>query len=245
VDGSIQAGDVGTVTVGGVSYTYTVTATDTLASVRDIFVGLINADPASPVTAYAAGVFTRIRLQSKVPGPDGNGTPIATNVTTPTTNTAGALLLLTATNTVLCCASAGGTLITPDNPAIPGETIDIIATGLGLVCSSEITNAIDFNLDYIGYCSANPDPALSSIVDGTPYHGPAVNAPIGSVSSLAGGSTAQVIFASLVVGQVGMYEVTLELNSNLPPNLQTQLTISQGLNTSNIVTIPVGLPPQQ
>lgn len=46
VDGSIQAGDVGTVTVGGVTYTYTVTATDTLASVRDQFVALINADAA-------------------------------------------------------------------------------------------------------------------------------------------------------------------------------------------------------
>jgi len=31
----------------------------------------------------------------------------------------------------------------------------------------------------------------------------------------------------------------------LTPNPQTQLTISQGLNTSNIVTIPVALPPQQ
>ena len=245
VDGSIQAGDVGTITVGGVPYKYTVKATDTLASVRDSFVALINADAGSPVTAYAAGVFTRIRLQSKVPGPDGNGTPISTDVTTPTTNTGGALLLLTATNTGLCCASAGGTLITPENPAIPGETINIIATGLGLVCGSEITNAIDFNLNYIGFCSASPDPALSAIVDGTPYAGPAVNAPIGSVSSLVGGSTAQVIFASLMVGQVGLYQVTLELNANLAPNLQTQMTISQGLNTSNIVTIPIGPPPQQ
>jgi uncharacterized protein (TIGR03437 family) len=244
VDGSIQAGDVGTITVGGVSYSYTVTATDTLASVRDKFVALINADGSSPVNASAAGVFTRIRLQSKIPGPDGDGTPIVTNVTTPTTNTGGSQLLLTATNTVLCCASAG-TLITEANPAIPGETINIIATGLGLVCGSEITNAIDFNLNYIGFCSASPDPALSAIVDGTPYAGPAVNAPIGSVSSLAGGSTAQVIFASLMVGQVGLYQVTLELNANLPPNPRTQLTISQGLNTSNIVTIPVGSPPQQ
>jgi len=241
----VQAGDVGTITVGGVPYKYTVKATDTLASVRDSFVALINADAGSPVTAYAAGVFTRIRLQSKVPGPDGNGTPISTDVTTPTTNTGGALLLLTATNTGLCCASAGGTLITPENPAIPGETINIIATGLGLVCGSEITNAIDFNLNYIGFCSASPDPALSAIVDGTPYAGPAVNAPIGSVSSLVGGSTAQVIFASLMVGQVGLYQVTLELNANLAPNLQTQMTISQGLNTSNIVTIPIGPPPQQ
>ena len=245
VDGSIQAGDVGTVTVGGVAYTYTVTATDTLVSVRDAFVGLIMTDAGSPVTAYAAGVFTRIRLQSKIPGPDGDGTPIATTVTTATTNTAGALLLLTATNTALCCASAAGTLITPANPAIPGETINIIATGLGLVCFSPIVNAIDFNLDYIGYCTDSPDAALSAIVDGTPYAGPAVNAPIGSVSSIVGGSTAQVIFASLMVGQVGLYQVTLELSPSMTPNLQSQMTISQGLNTSNIVTIPVGSPPQQ
>jgi hypothetical protein len=190
-------------------------------------------------------VFTRIRLQSKIPGPDGNGTPISGNVTTATTNTGGPLLLLTPTNTALCCASAGGTLITPANPAIPGETINIIATGLGLVCSSGITNAIDFQLNFVGFCTASPDPALSAIVDGTPYAGPAVNAPIGSVSSLVGGSTAQVIFASYMVGQVGLYQVTLELSSNLTPNPQTQMTISQGLNTSNIVTIPVALPPQQ
>ncbi len=245
VDGSVQAGDVGTITVGGVAYTYTVTKTDTLGSIRDQFVALINADPGSPVTAYAAGVFTRIRLQSKIPGPDGNGTPVSTNTTTPTTNTAGVQLLLTATNTGLCCANAGGTLITPANPAIPGETINIIATGLGLVCSSGITNAIDFTLNYIGFCTASPDPALSALMDGVPYQGPAVNAPIGSVSSLVGGSTAQVIFASYMVGQVGLYQVTLELSSNLKPNPQTQMTISQGINTSNIVTIPIGAPPQQ
>jgi uncharacterized protein (TIGR03437 family) len=245
VDGSIQAGDVGTVTVGGVAYTYTVTASDTLASLRDKFVALINADAGSPVTAQAAGVFTRIRLQSKIPGPDGDGTPISTNVTTPTTNTGGAQLLLTATNTALCCASAAGTLITPANPAVPGETINIIATGLGLVCSSGITNSIDFELNFVGFCSASPDPALSAIVDGAPYAGPPVNAPIGSVSSLVGGSTAQVIFASLMVGQVGLYRVTLELSPNMTPNLHAQMTISQGLNTSNVVTIPVGSPVQQ
>ena len=245
VDGSVQAGDVGTINVGGVPYTYTVAKTDTLGTVRDQFVALINADPGSPVTAYAAGVFTRIRLQAKIPGPDGNGTPVSASVTTPTTNTAGAQLILTPTNTGLCCASAAGTLITPANPAIPGETINIIATGLGLVCSSPVVNAIDFSLNFIGFCSASPDPALSAIVDGAPYQGPPVNAPIGSVSSLVGGSTAQVIFASLMAGQVGLYQVTLELSSNLTPNLQTQMTISQGLNTSNLVTIPIGSPPQR
>jgi uncharacterized protein (TIGR03437 family) len=245
VDGSIQAGDVGTVTVGAVSYTYTVAATDTLASVRDAFVGMINADTGSPVTAYPAGVFTRIRLQAKIPGPDGDGTPISTSTSTATTNTSGAMILLTATNTELCCASAAGTLITPENPAVPGETINIVATGLGLVCGSPVVSAIDYELNDIGYCTASPDPALSAIVDGAPYEGPVVNAPIGSVSSLAGGSTAQVIFASLVVGQIGLYQLTLELSPDMTPSLQSQLTISQGVNTSNIVTIPVAVPPQQ
>jgi hypothetical protein len=190
-------------------------------------------------------VFTRIRLVSKIPGPDGDGTPISATVTTPATNTAGALLLLTPTNAGLCCANAAGTLITPANPAVPGETINIIATGLGLVCSSGITNAIDFELNYVGFCTDSPDAALSAIVDGAPYSGPAVNAPIGSVSSLVGGSTAQVIFASLMVGQVGLYQITLELSPDMTPSLQAQMTISQGINTSNIVTIPVALPPQQ
>ncbi|MEO8048949.1 MAG: hypothetical protein ABI833_00920 [Acidobacteriota bacterium] len=245
VDGAIQAGDVGTLSVGGANYNYTVLATDTLASVRDGFVSLINANLGSPVVAYPAGVFTRIRLQSKIPGPDGDGTPISTDVTTPTTNTGGAQLLLTATNSALCCANAAGTLITPANPAIPGETINIFTTGLGLVCSSPIMNAIDFQLNFIGFCTASPDAALSAIVDGAPYNGPPVNAPIGSVSSLVGGSSAQVIFASLMVGQVGLYQITLELSPSVTPNPQTQMTISQGINTSNVVTIPIGLPPQQ
>jgi len=245
VDGSIQAGDVGTITIGGVTYSYTVVAGDTLYTVRDQFVALINADPGSPVTASASGVFTRVRLQSKIPGPDGNGTPVTGNVTTPATNTGGAQLILTPTNTGLCCASAAGTLITPANPAVPGETINILATGLGLVCSSPIANEIDFTLNYIGYCSASPDAALSALVDGAKYAGPAVNAPIGSVSSLVGPNTAQVIFASYLVGQVGLYQVTLELSSSLAPSLNTQMTISQGINTSNIVTIPIGAPPQQ
>jgi hypothetical protein len=245
VDGTIQAGDVGTVSVGAVTYTYTVLATDTLETVRDAFVNMINADTSSPVTAYAAGVFTRIRLQAKVPGPAGDGTPISTSTSTPSTNTAGVMILLTATNTELCCASAAGTLITPANPAVPGETINIVATGLGLVCSSPVQNAIDFTLDFIGFCTDSPDAALSAIVDGSPYEGPPVNAPIGSVSALAGGSSAQVIFASLIVGQIGLYQVTLELSPDMTPSLQTQVTISQGINTSNIVTIPVAVAPQQ
>jgi hypothetical protein len=42
--------------------------------------------------------------------------------------------------------------------------------------------------------------------------------------------------------------VTLELNPDLVPNTTAQLTISQNIYTSNIVTLPIGntsLPPSQ
>ena len=38
---------------------------------------------------------------------------------------------------------------------------------------------------------------------------------------------------------IGVYEVDLELNSSLPTDMQTQLTIAQDVYVSNIVTIPV------
>src|SRR5260370_22075790 len=95
VDGSIRAGDTGKVTIENRSYTYTVQAGDTLASVRDALINLINQDP--KVMATAAVSFTRIRLQARVPGPDGNG------ITFSATNGAGAQLILTALTSSLCC----------------------------------------------------------------------------------------------------------------------------------------------
>jgi len=59
------------------------------------------------------------------------------------------------------------------------------------------------------------------------------------VSSLAGGTTANVISANLAVGMVGVYEVRLELGLGTKPSPLTQLTIAQDIYTSNIVTIPV------
>jgi hypothetical protein len=47
------------------------------------------------------------------------------------------------------------------------------------------------------------------------------------------------------VGQIGIYEIVLEINNSAAPNPQAQFTISQGFNTSNIVTVPVAAPPQQ
>ena len=69
------------------------------------------------------------------------------------------------------------------------------------------------------------------------YGGP--NQPINFVSSLAGGKTANVLYAGLATGTIGVYEVDLELNSGLITDQLTQVTIAQDVYVSNIVTIPV------
>ena len=58
----------------------------------------------------------------------------------------------------------------------------------------------------------------------------------------AGGRTANVLAAGLKPGMVGVYEVQLQLNSDLPTNPQTQLTIAQDIYVSNIVTFAVRNP---
>ena len=236
IAGSVQAGDTGTITIGDATYSYTVVATDTISSIENSFVKLINADPNSPVVASAGPQDFNIRLQAMVPGPDGNGLAISTGTSTLATNTSGVLLSLTATNTVLCCASVQNAPITAANPALPGETINVYATGLGLICSSPVVN---------GFCSVIPDPGLSVIVDGAKYTGPAANAPFADVSALVAGTSATVISASLIPGQIGVYVVQLEINSSVTPDALAQATLSQGLSTSNIVTIPIGSPPTQ
>jgi uncharacterized protein (TIGR03437 family) len=236
IAGTVQAGDTGTITVGDATYSYTVVATDTISSIETNLINLINADPNSPVHASASPQNFNIRLQALVPGPDGNGVAISTATSTLATNTSGVLLSLTATNTVLCCASVQNAPITTANPALPGETINIYATGLGLICSSPVVNF---------FCSVIPDPGLSAIVDGAKYTGSAANAPFDDVSALVAGASATVLSASLIPGQIGVYQVQLEINSSVTPDALAHATISQGLNTSNIVTIPIGSPPTQ
>ena len=123
---------------------------------------------------------------------------------------------MTATTPALCCANVAGAPITPANPAQPGETIIVYATGLGL--------------------PNPPDP--DTVQTGTKFHG-GVNQPVNFVSSLAGGKTANVLYAGLAQNQIGVYEVDLELNSGLATDMLTQLTIAQDVYVSNIVTIPV------
>jgi uncharacterized protein (TIGR03437 family) len=219
VDGSIEAGDTGTITIGDRSYTYTVQAGDTLTSVRDAFVALINSNTEEEVVAVPEPAFHRIQLRAKVPGPEGNG--ITFSATTNMGDNGNLFLILTNLSNTLCCANRAGAPVTQGNPAVPGETILVYATGLGTIEPAEATQAED---------------------TGGKYKGPALNDPRAFVSSLAGGSTANVISANLAPGMVGVYEVRLALGLGTPASPLTQLTISQDIYTSNIVTIPVVTP---
>jgi uncharacterized protein (TIGR03437 family) len=229
VDGSIQGGDQATLTIRDRGYTYTVQPSDTVVAARDALIAMINAsDP--EVRAFPSGPFARIRLKAIVPGPMGNGIPILASVTssiisTAATSTTAATyiaskLILTAFNSELCCANIAGAPITTDNPAIPGETITVYASGLGRLQDTG---------DFVG------------MINGQPFHGNAVNnvTDNGFVAGLVGGKTANLLFSGLKVGYVGIYQVDLELNTSLITNPQTTLTISQLYQTSNIVTIPV------
>ncbi|MEK7403719.1 MAG: hypothetical protein AAB225_01295 [Acidobacteriota bacterium] len=216
VDGAAKAGDTATVSIENRAYTYTVKEGGTLESIRDGLIALINEDP--KVYAFPAGMFTRIRLRARVPGPEGNGIVYTAQAVE------GAQVILTPTTPDLCCANVAGSPVTEENPALPGETIIVYATGLGLVM---------------------PDEARLAIVTGAKYTGPELNEPVEFVSSLAGGKTANVLFAGLQPGTVGTYRVDLELNSDLPTNPLTQVTIAQDVYVSNIVTVPLVNPNPQ
>lgn len=222
VEGSINGGDVATVTIEERSYSYTIQDSDSLATVRDALVALINANPNEKVVASPSGEYTRIILTAKAPGPDGDNIAIGVgNTTTSTTGTS--ISLSTLGNPFTCCASAAGRQITPDNPAVPGEVITIYATGLGL--------------------STLADGSTVAGASGQIYQGPAFTVPETLVDNAQiGGLTANVLSASLVVGMMGVFEVQLQLDPTLPSNPFTQMYIAQSFFTSNIVTIPVVSP---
>jgi hypothetical protein len=212
VDGTATSGDTATVTIEDRSYTYTVQSGDTLDSIRDALVSLINQDP--KVTATASGVFDRILLRARVQGPEGNGIAYAASAS------GSATVIMTAIGSGLCCASVANSPVTNDNPAVPGEMIYVYATGLGVPVLT------DGNKDLI--------------TTGVKYpNGGPVTSPASSVNSIAGGKTADVISATLMPGTVGLYQVLLHLNPDLPTDNFSQLTIAQDIYVSNIVTVPI------
>ncbi|HTS61296.1 MAG TPA: hypothetical protein VMH28_04695 [Candidatus Acidoferrales bacterium] len=212
VDGTANANDAATVTIEDRSYTYTVQTGDTLDTIRDALVNLINQDP--KVTATASGVFDRILLTARIQGPEGNGIPYGASANS------GASVIMTAIGTNLCCANVANSLVTQDNPAVPGEMIYVLATGVGV----PTLNDNNKSLIQTGYQYPPDGPETS----------PAV-----AMNSIAGGKTADVISATLLPNSVGVYKVLLHLNPDLPTDPLSQLTIAQDVYVSNIVTIPI------
>ncbi|MCX6609726.1 MAG: hypothetical protein NTW74_02620 [Acidobacteria bacterium] len=218
IDGTAKKDDVATVTINGRSYEYKILESDVKSddptaanyALKAKLIEIINAGNGDPeVEAFPSGYYTRIRLRSKKLGPDGNGTPIAVK-----TN-ADSGVILTAFNSELCCANVAGSRVTDDNPAVPGETVVVLATGLGAIF---------------------PEAANNTVFTGQGYSGPEINEPLEFVSSIAGGKTANVLFSGLKLGLIGIYEVHLELNTDLDTNPRMQMTIAQSFQVSNIVT---------
>jgi phage tail sheath gpL-like len=212
VDGSVNPGDIATITIRDRSYNYTVQPGDTLDTIRDNFIVLLNLDP--EVNATAAGVFDRIILTAKVAGPAGDGIPITASASS------GADVVMTAFTSQTCCAAVAGALVTPESPAVPNEFIYVVATGLGLPVLTDTNSPL--------------------IVTGVPYpaSGP-VTQPQQSVNAIAAGSTADVLQATLMPGSVGTFMVLLHLNGSIATNQTTSLTIAQNTYVSNIVYFAV------
>ena len=234
VDGTVQSGDVATIIIasadGTISNTYNYTVQDSdvncppasqLAATCDptdplnnIEIGLINAINSLPdplVTASQSNIYTRIELTANVPGAAGNGI-----LYTGSANS-GANVIITPLGTAMCCANIAGARVTTDNPAVPGENLYVLATGLG------------------------PDsPRVASTGQITPSNGSYNSPPLNPVDSiLAGGSTANIVYALLYPGTLGTWQVTFQLNTSLADNPATQLTIAQQAHVSNVVTFPV------
>jgi hypothetical protein len=231
VDGTVTAGDVATVTIEDRAYSYTAVKDDTLVIVRDRLIEQINGDP--KVTAEPSGQFTRILIKARIEGPEGNGIALAA------TSTGSGTIIMTAFSQTLCCANVAGAPITQENPAVPGEVITLYATGLGLpVLSEGIPELLQTGKAWPPGGPVTSPPFES----GTDSFGNSKNQ---SVSSLAGGKTADVLAATLLPGTVGSYLIVLHLNGDMPSNPATPITIAQDVYVSNVATIPLTNPAGQ
>jgi uncharacterized protein (TIGR03437 family) len=219
VDGSVAAGDVVTATIGTLTYNYIVQSFDTLDSVRDAMVALLNTDP--QVTARSADYFDRIILQARIQGPEGNSISYTASAS------AGASITITSFGSQMCCANVAGAAVTSQNPAEAGEIITMYATGLGVPASSPAYTPLIATGQM--YPLGAPDTLPPTTVSGAQTF----------VSAICGGSTADVLAATLMQGSFATFSVVLHLNSGLTTNIYSLCTIAQGEYISNQAAIAV------
>lgn len=108
----------------------------------------------------------------------------------------------------------GGTPVTADNPAKPGEVVILWAAGLGRVS------------------------AVAPLATGAPFEGSDAHV-LTPVSAVVNGRSAQVVSAGLPHGSIGIYEVRILLPADLVPDPKAQLLITQDNYVSNKITVPV------
>jgi uncharacterized repeat protein (TIGR01451 family) len=155
-------------------------------------------------------------LKARVAGPQGNGIPISGSAS-------GGSLTATVFDSQTCCSNIAGAPVTITNPAVPGELILLYATGLGLpILTDQVQPLIQTGIQY-------------------PVNGPQT-VPQSFVSSTAGGSTADVLQATMQPGTVGGNVVLLHLNTSLISSNSTLVNIAQDAFTSNEVAFPVVSP---
>jgi uncharacterized protein (TIGR03437 family) len=212
IDGSITAGNTATITIAGTAYTYTVQSSDTLSSVVNGLINLINASDQN-VTASVGPAFNRVVLTAKQGGGAGTGISVAGSTSS------NATLTVTPYTNATCCNVVSGSVITPDNPAVPGELISVMATGLGVL--------------------SDPN-AQAAAQAGQPYNGPVPNTASNSINGTMNNATAQVVSGGFAQGSYGIYQIQMIVPSDLPSNPNTQLYVAQNAFISNIVTLPVG-----
>ena len=226
IDGSITAGDIVNITIATApgattvnTYAYTVQATDTIPSIVLNLAKVINAAPDPNVIASAANEFETMVLTARVPGPLGENIAIGQSVTS--TATGGATETVTIFNEATCCDNLQGAQVTAANPAVPGETLYVLATGIGPTTPS------DQNTGQI-------------------YTGGEFNPPFTPVDSIQIASVAaNIISVLLVPGTVGIYAVEFQLNNTEQPDSAIQMTIAQQTFISNVVTFPVATAPPE
>jgi len=109
-------------------------------------------------------------------------------------------------------AATDGSLIGPDNPAIPGEILVLYTTGLGPV-SLNLPDGLRAPFDRLAYT-------------------------IDPVDVFVGNERCQVLFSGLAPGFVGLYQVNFRLPGDLPAgNLDIQVETPYA--NSRIATLPV------
>jgi len=124
ISGSINAKDTLTVTIDGTAYTYTVLATDTLATVAQGLVNVINKAPDPNVVASVDLTTATVILTARVDGPNGALITLATTVSS------GAQILPTASGTTLNFNDEDPTSIAP------GTLVEIFGVSL---CDNTVT----------------------------------------------------------------------------------------------------------